>query len=229
VGAYGAGGFAGEAEGLAADLGNAVELALGERKVTGRAGGKILLFAEQKQDVGDGLQRVIDLVGDGGGKAADGDELLIFPQHHCGAVELVLGLALENDGLAHLERPGQHGGQVIHFTGLQDFGRAVAQKADGIGFGDAVASKNDRDGRLRGASPFGDLADVDVGKAFRSGHEKVGGAAVKFVEELAAVLRKFDGEREPCPARGRADSMMRQRGAAQHEDCRNGLPSHMAN
>src|ERR1700683_2448276 len=70
-----AGGFAGEIQGLAADLANALQLALGQGDVASGGCGQILFLTEEVEQVGNSLERVVDLVRDGGGEAANGDEL----------------------------------------------------------------------------------------------------------------------------------------------------------
>jgi hypothetical protein len=75
VGVDGARGFARKLQGLAADLRDAIKLTLGERDVTANGGRETLLFAEEVEDVGDRLERIIDFVCDGRCEAADGDEL----------------------------------------------------------------------------------------------------------------------------------------------------------
>ncbi len=65
-----AGGLAVEAEGLTGDGGGATQLDLGGGEVAAGfldAGGDL----REVEEVGDGLERVVDLVGDGAGEAAD--------------------------------------------------------------------------------------------------------------------------------------------------------------
>ena len=226
VGAHGSGGFAGELEGLAADLGDAVELALGEGEIAGDGGGEIFFRAEKIEKVGDGLKGVVDLVRDRGSEAADGDELLILAQHDGGAVELMLGAGLENGRLADLEGAGDGGGQTLHFAGVQNFGGSLTENADGFRFGDAAAGEQDGDGRIGGAGAVDDFANLDIGKAFGAGDEEIDGIAAEIVEEFAAVLGKFDIEGEAGVAGGRTYGMMRQRRAGQHQHSRDGMLSH---
>ena len=227
VGADGAGGFAGEVEGLAADLRDALQLTLREGEVVDNDGGQVLFFTEQIEQVGDRLERVVDLVRDGGGEAADGDELLIFAEHDGGAIEFLLGVGLKDAGLPHFEGAGNGRGESLHLAGLKNLGGALAQNADGFAFGDASTGENDRDGRLSGAGALDDLADFDVGKAFGAGDEEVGRAAAEIVEEFAARLGEFNAERQTGVARGGAYSMVRQCGTPQHQHTRNGGPGHV--
>src|SRR6202034_1406351 len=67
-------GLAVEAEGLLGDFRDAGDFLLGE---VGEVGGfgRELFLADEVEEVGDGFEGVIDLVGDGGGEAAGGGEL----------------------------------------------------------------------------------------------------------------------------------------------------------
>ena len=86
----GAGGLAMEAQGLGGDLADALELALGELDEGANVGGESGVSGDEVEQVGDGFERVVDLVGDGAGEAADGGELLALD-------EGVLGLLLVGD------------------------------------------------------------------------------------------------------------------------------------
>ena len=66
----GGGEFAVEAEGLAGDVGDAHELAVGDIEVEAGLVGEVGRGADEVEGVHDGFERVIDLVGDGGGHAA---------------------------------------------------------------------------------------------------------------------------------------------------------------
>jgi phage-related minor tail protein len=72
----GAGGVAVETEGLLGDLRDAREFGVGgfEQELDGR--GDVGVGTGEIDEVGDSLERVIDLVGNGGGEAAGGGELL---------------------------------------------------------------------------------------------------------------------------------------------------------
>ena len=86
---HGSFGFAIEAQHGAADLGDAGQLLLGhvhELHPTPPGGA----VAHEVEQVGDGVERVVDLVGDGGGQASGDGELLICQQR-------VLGLAFHGD------------------------------------------------------------------------------------------------------------------------------------
>ena len=222
VGADGAGGFTREVEGLAADLADAFEFTLGDGEIVFNRWGQALLLAEEVEEVGDRFEGVIDLVGDGSGEAADGDELLVFAQHHGCAVEFELRLSLQDAGLADLQGAGDGGGQPLHFASADDLGSALAENADGFAFGNAAAGEEDGDGRLSGASTLNHLAGGEVREAFGTGDDEVGGAPAHFIEEFAAVFREFDSERKFSVAGGGAHGMVRQCGTPQHQNARDG-------
>ena len=170
----GAGGFTGKAKGLAADLGDAFELALGEREVVGNGGGKVLFQAEQVEEVHDRLERIVDFVGDGGSETADGDKLLIFAQHDGGAIEIAEGLRLENSGLANFERAIDGGGEALHFAGLEEFGGTFAENAGGFGFGDVAAGNENGNRGIGGTSAIENFTGADVREPLRTGDDEVG-------------------------------------------------------
>ncbi len=68
--AGGGGELAVEAEGLAGDVGDAHELAVGDIEVEARCVGKVGCGADEVEGVHHGLERIVDLVGDAGGHAA---------------------------------------------------------------------------------------------------------------------------------------------------------------
>ncbi len=76
----GAGGVAIEAEGLLGDLGDAGEFGVGgfEQELDGRR--YVGVGAGEIDEVGDGFEGVVDLVGDGGGEAAGGGELFALAE-----------------------------------------------------------------------------------------------------------------------------------------------------
>lgn len=126
VGEVGAGGAAVKAKGLDGDLGDAVEFFLGEfEEGAGLVGEGELL--DEVEAVGDGLEGVVDFVGDGGGEAAGDGEFF-------GAAEDFFALFLEG-------KIGDKGGELLlgdgsfgvedgdadeHFEGLPGVGDADA-------------------------------------------------------------------------------------------------------
>ena len=72
-----------ETQGLCGDLGDACKLLIREFQVILR-GAAHLFHAEEIQKVGDGLERVVDLVRDGGGKPAHRGELFALDQRGLG-------------------------------------------------------------------------------------------------------------------------------------------------
>ncbi len=73
-----------EAEGLGGDLADAGELGLGELDVGLRFDGEGD-WLDEIEEIGDGLEGVVDLVGDGAGEAADGGELFALDEGGFGA------------------------------------------------------------------------------------------------------------------------------------------------
>ena len=71
----GAGGVAVEAEGLLGDLGDAGEFLVGGFEQMLGGWRDVGVGLDEVDEVGDGFERVVDLVGDGGGEAAGGGEL----------------------------------------------------------------------------------------------------------------------------------------------------------
>ncbi len=211
-------GLPGKVKGLAADLTHPAQFFLRQRQVAAGRAGKFALLAQQIKEVGDRLQRIIDLVGDGGRKPTDGDELLVLAQQHRGPIQFLLRAALRNSGLANLERAGQGRGQAFHFSRLQYFGGSVAQNANGLALGHAAAGQDDGDRRLRGSGPVENFAQLQIGQTFGSGHDQIGGAAPQLFQKLAAILRKINDQTQACLMGRRAHSMVRQRGATQHQD-----------
>ena len=70
----GADGLAVEAQGLGGDLADAGELGLGHADERFEVVGECVVALDEIEDVGDGFEGVVDLVGDGAGEAADGGE-----------------------------------------------------------------------------------------------------------------------------------------------------------
>ena len=68
--AGGGGELAVEAEGLAGDVGDAHELAVGDIEIEAGLVGEVGRGADEEEGVHHGLERVVDLVGDAGGHAA---------------------------------------------------------------------------------------------------------------------------------------------------------------
>ncbi len=84
---FGFAGLAVEAQGLVCDDGDAAEFAIGDVEILaglGVDGG----FAGEVEEVGDGFERVVDLVGDGAGEAAYGGELFGLHEGEFGALAL---------------------------------------------------------------------------------------------------------------------------------------------
>ena len=67
-------GLAVEAEGLLGDFRDAGDFLLGELGEVGGFRAEVFL-ADEVEEVGDGFEGIVDLVGDGGGEAAGGGEL----------------------------------------------------------------------------------------------------------------------------------------------------------
>ena len=76
----GVGGLAMEAQGLGDDVGDPSELGLGLGDVLVGAGVFCGLLVGEVEEVGDGFEGIVDLVGDGAGHASDGGELLTLTQ-----------------------------------------------------------------------------------------------------------------------------------------------------
>ena len=81
-------GLAVEAEGLGSDLGDTGELGLRHVDVDLEVRRKALVERDEIEQIGDGFERVIDLVGDGAGEATDGGELLALHESGLGALLL---------------------------------------------------------------------------------------------------------------------------------------------
>ena len=91
----GADGLAMEAQRLGGDLADAGEFALRDLDVVGDLLGKVVGLCDEVEEVGDGLERVVDLVRDGAGEAADGGEFLALDE---GLLGLLLVRDLLDDG-----------------------------------------------------------------------------------------------------------------------------------
>ena len=84
-----------EAKRLGGDLADAGEFALRRLDVSPRSPPAVAGQGDQVEKVGDGLERVVDLVRDGAGEAADGGELFALNES---ALRLLLMRDLEDDG-----------------------------------------------------------------------------------------------------------------------------------
>ena len=104
-------GLAVEAEHGAADLGDACEFALGDIEEV--AGLRVLgIVLQEVEEVGDGVQRIVDLVGDGSGEAAGDGELLVGEQ--CGASAPLHGdVAEDHDDAGELAGGIADGGSAV--------------------------------------------------------------------------------------------------------------------
>ena len=126
-------GFAVEAEHGAADLGDAGQFLLGHvHELHGLFFGGAV--AHEVEQVGDGVERIVDLVGDGGGEAAGDGQLFVGQQR-------VLGLALHGDVAEDHDDPGDAVGAVANGSaavGDVQFGSVFANE-DGM-----VAEADDR-------------------------------------------------------------------------------------
>ena len=89
-------GFAIEAEGLAGDVGDAIELLLGEGEMRDGGVGDAFGGPGDEDEVADGFERVVDLVGDGGGETSGGGEFFGFAEDLLG-LTLVGGVAEDHD------------------------------------------------------------------------------------------------------------------------------------
>ena len=87
---------------LGGDLGDAGEFLLGEQEVGSGLGGQRLLL-EEIDEVGDGFERIIDLVRDGGGEAADGGEFFAADEGGLGLL-LVREVGAEDGDLRRRRR-----------------------------------------------------------------------------------------------------------------------------
>ncbi len=168
VGAGGAGGAAVKAEGLDGDLSDAVEFFLGElEEGAGFVGERELL--DEVEAVGDGLEGVVDFVGDGCGKAAGDGELF-------GAAEDLFALFLERE-------IGNKGGELL--LGFGGFGVEDGNADEDVdplaGVGDADAFEGlGGDGRLRGVvESLAEVAEggTEVGEANEAGEDFAAGIA----------------------------------------------------
>ncbi len=90
----GAAGLAVEAEGLGGDGGGSTEFLFGEGEVLECLGVDGAGLGEE-EEVGDGLEGIIDFVGDGGGEAADGGEF--FGAEESGLCALAFGNVFDDD------------------------------------------------------------------------------------------------------------------------------------
>ncbi len=183
----GAGGVAVEAEGLLGDLGDACEFGVGgfEEELDGR--GDIGIGAGEVDEVGDGFEGIVDLVGDGGGEAAGGGELFAL------AEGVLLGFAGGDvlDGADHADDVFAVGG-VVGVAAGGDPG------LDAVGGVDAVLGAVDSPGLEELLQGFGGvglvfggddaLAQGGAGDGdVRLGVEEAGGALVE-VEEVGGAI-----------------------------------------
>ncbi len=83
----GTGALAMEAQGLGGDLGAADDFGFGEGEVVGDVRVEVLVGAGDVDEVGDGFEGIVDLVGDGGGEASDGGEFFGLDEGCLGALE----------------------------------------------------------------------------------------------------------------------------------------------
>ena len=82
----GAGEFAVETEGLASDVGESGEFGESFLGVSLEGGGDLVGGVDEVDEVGDGLEGVVNLVRDGGGEAAGGGEFFAFDQGSLGGL-----------------------------------------------------------------------------------------------------------------------------------------------
>ena len=168
IGDGGEGGLAVEAQGLLGDFGDAGDFLLGELGEAGGFRGEALL-ADEVEEVGDGFEGVVDLVGDGGGETAGGGELF-------GAAEGFLAALLLGD-------VDEDGADPAGGVGLGADGVEVGEPAAGaVGLG--------LPGEFEVADGFAGLEDgFDV--AFElgggSGREDSGDAAAEMESEGVAI------------------------------------------
>ena len=94
-------GLAMEAQSLSSDLADAGELALRRGDVGGEIRREMTGRSEEVEEVGDGLERVVDLVRDGAGEAAYCGELFALDE---GGLGLFLVGDLNGDGGDGLDR-----------------------------------------------------------------------------------------------------------------------------
>ena len=152
-------GLAIEAEHGAADLGDAGELGLCD--VEEMLGFSIVgIVAEEVEQVGDGVERIVDLVGDGGGEASGDGKLLVGEQGGAG--------------------PALHGDVAEDHDDAGEFAFGAADGRAGVVDGDLGAVFADEDGVV------GD-ADDAIG-ALDLGDRVIDGLAGCFVDDVEDLL-----------------------------------------
>ena len=173
VGHGGAGRPTVETEGLDGDLGDAVKFFLGELEEGARFVGEGELL-DEVEAVGDGFERIVDLVGDGGGEAAGDGELF-------GAAEDFFAFFLEG-------QIGDEGGELLFGDGgfrVED--GDADEDVDGLpGVGDADAFEGlGGDGGLRGVvEALAEVAErgAEVSEADEAGDDAAAGIAEQALE-----------------------------------------------
>ena len=119
----GADGLAVEAEGLGGDLADTGEFALRNVDVGLMVSGRSWDQSDEIEEVGDGLEWVVDLVGDGAGQAANGGELFALDESGLG---FFLVGHLEDDG-----GDGFDGAVAVGDGGVADVPEAMFAGASG--------------------------------------------------------------------------------------------------
>jgi hypothetical protein len=128
-------GAAGEGEGETGNVGEAGELLLSECEVGAGCAAEGVVLVDEVEEVAYGFERVVDLVGDGGGEAADGGKLLGVDEGSFDglAARDVEGCSTPEDGRAG--DPGSAGFEPMHIAVGPDDAVLDAERLPGLGGG----------------------------------------------------------------------------------------------
>jgi hypothetical protein len=202
--------------------------ALGKLQVLGVLLHCARLLLHQVEEVGDGLQGIVNLMDDGRHESSEGDELLIIPQNFGGAIQFNPG-ALLPCILAILPQNSHHyRGQA---AGLREMDVVEDAVAEGLHLLALLAVTSDEDYgdgiRTAPSSLFlrglEDIGEIQTGKAGCGTQDKADIIGLKRAEKFVRGGDGIDLDRHTLAADAGAHGVRRSQVVGQQYDGRNGM------